>query len=49
MFQNIYSSNTSFSYGYSSWVILVVLSLEGGRDFLYFAVLVMVFQGVSWG
>lgn len=39
----------SFSYGHSSWVIPVVLSLEAGRDFLYFAILVMVFQGVSWG
>lgn len=45
MLQNINSSDISLSYGHSSRV----LSLEAGRDFLYFAVLVMVFQGVSWG
>lgn len=49
MLQNIYSSDISFSYGHSSQVIPVVLSLEAGRDFLYFAILVMVFEGVSWG
>lgn len=43
----IYSSDISFSYGHRSWVIPVVLRLEAGRDFLYFAVLVVVFQGVS--
>lgn len=48
MLQNIYSSDISFSCGHRSQVIPVVLSLEAGRDFLYFAVLVMVSQGVSW-
>lgn len=47
MLQNVYSSDISFSYGHRSRVIPVVLSLEAGRDFLYFAVLVIVFQGVS--
>lgn len=40
---NTYSNDISFSYGHSSVVIPVVLSLEAGRDFLYFAILVMVF------
>lgn len=40
---NIYSNDISFSYGHSSGVIPVVPSLEAGRDFLYFAILVMVF------
>lgn len=39
---NIYSSDIYFSYGHSSGVIPVVLSMEAGRDFL-FAILVMVF------
>lgn len=49
MLQNIYSSDVFFSHGHSSGVIPVVLSLEAGRDFLYFAVLVMVFPRCVWG
>lgn len=44
MLQNIYSSDASFSYGHSSGVIPVGLSLEARRDFLYFAILVVVFS-----
>lgn len=45
---NIYSSDIYFSYGHSSGVIPVVLSVEAGRDFL-FAILVMVFPGCVLG
>lgn len=45
MLQNINSSDISLPYGHSSQV----LSLEAGRDFLYFALLVMVFLGVNTG